>query len=208
MLFGGILLATVASTLYDYQFSDQGKKILRVFSLIRNGKSLFSTRKSDFEFLFGIRVFLTTWVFYAHILSVLSFLPSYNTIEMGKWGRGSHTIHLYPSVFSVDSFFALSGLLVAYQYLGSSEKQNIKLSHFYLFRFVRIFPVLFAVVLFHIGPFKYFGEGPFWPMVTKKIADDCARSWWTTLTFTSNWVVNDDVSSTIRLLLNKKCAPA
>nr|KAG5705741.1 hypothetical protein BaRGS_027400 [Batillaria attramentaria] len=66
---------------------------------------------------------------------------------------------------SVDTFFVLSGLLVAYLSLKEMKKRSGKMNWFlfYFHRFWRLTPAYMLLMMFYVCVFLYMGKGPFWP---------------------------------------------
>lgn len=58
----------------------------------------------------------------------------------------------------------------------------------YFHRYLRLTPLLFAVVLFSITLLRFFGSGPLWPMFTNMITNQCEKNWWSTLLYVQNYV--------------------
>lgn len=63
--------------------------------------------------------------------------------------------------------------------------------HFYLHRFLRLTPALFAIVLFNISVFKYLSDGPAWPNISTYVTESCYYTGWATLTFLTNYLPNE-----------------
>lgn len=57
----------------------------------------------------------------------------------------------------------------------------------YVHRYLRLTPLLIAVVLFSITLLRFFGSGPLWPMLTNTISNQCEKYWWSTLLYIQNY---------------------
>jgi len=91
------------------------------------------------------------------------------------------------SPFSVDSFFLLSGFLLAYLFLKEADKKNGKISwiYFYVHRLWRLTPAYMVVVFFYMLVFKYLGSGPFWE---DDHCDAARGTWWKYLLYINNFI--------------------
>ncbi|KAF8796912.1 Nose resistant to fluoxetine protein 6 like protein [Argiope bruennichi] len=90
--------------------------------------------------------------------------------------------------FSVDSFFLLSGFLVAYVFFKQADKTDGKIPwlYFYIHRYVRLTIVYFMIILIHTFILPYVGSGPLWP---DDAADKfCRKNWWWNLLYINNFV--------------------
>lgn len=89
---------------------------------------------------------------------------------------------------SVDTFLTISGLLLSYIYLRYTEIKDIKINiiSFYLLRLCRLIPPLLVTILICVSVLKYLSDGPMWPILTGKMALDCALTGWMNLIFINN----------------------
>ena len=89
--------------------------------------------------------------------------------------------------FSVDSFFFLSGFLVAYAMLPMmEEKKAFPWLKYYLHRYVRIIPSVAVFLLLHTYLHRYMGNGPAWSFMSAR-RDRCIKYGWSTLLFINNF---------------------
>jgi len=90
---------------------------------------------------------------------------------------------------SVDSFFYLSGFLVAY--LGMKElykKGKINMFLYYFHRIYRLTPPYFVALLVLWKLLPYFGQGPWWKLVDTYVSRTaCDSYWWTNLLYINNF---------------------
>ncbi|CAH0561133.1 unnamed protein product [Brassicogethes aeneus] len=184
------LLITI-STLYDLWSSEANKsfgcQILVAFSLYTNGKKLFSTKvhQETLGCLNGIRVISMFWIVLTH--TCIYFCQYFPMIT--KWNA---TIILGGSL-AVDTFFAVSGLLVVYLYMYTKEHDQINLFRFYLHRFLRLTPSLIMVIFLSACLFKTFATGPYWnDTVTSKFEKNCRNNWWYNLLYLQTYIKPED----------------
>ena len=105
------------------------------------------------------------------------------------WSRGSHT-----KQFGFDSFFLLSGTLIAYVALQKMANKKTKrhytiLTTQYIRRILHFTPV-YAIILFSYWLLTvHFGDGPLWRNtigVGSTLYKNCERNWWTNLFYINN----------------------
>jgi hypothetical protein len=164
------------------------KRILMCFSVFENGEKILNTDVSDGQLLsvHGVRFLSLTWVILGH-----SYIMSINIIgnkldvlkEMDSFAFQA----LLQSPFSVDSFFLLSGFLLAYLFLKEAVKKNGKINwiYFYVHRIWRLTPAYMVVVFFCLYVYKFMSAGPFWE------DDHCEanqHTWWMYLLYLSNFI--------------------
>ncbi|XP_033763400.1 nose resistant to fluoxetine protein 6-like [Pecten maximus] len=168
--------------------------ILVAFSVYTNGAKLLNTSApaGSLTALNGIRFLSMTWVILGHTYStgmryahnVSTFLPQ----MVDRWTFQA----IMNALVSVDTFFALSGLLVSYLFMREMEKAKGKMNWglFYFHRFWRLTPPYMLVLFVDVALLRYFGNGPFWPEGGFE-RDFCEDTWWTNLLYINNLVKTD-----------------
>ncbi|GFY45077.1 nose resistant to fluoxetine protein 6 [Trichonephila inaurata madagascariensis] len=87
--------------------------------------------------------------------------------------------------YSVDSFFLLSGFLVAYLFFQQSAKnKGIPWLYFYIHRFIRLTPVYMIVLAFYTSLSGYLGSGPVWTVPNTD--PNCHSNWWWNFLYINN----------------------
>ncbi|XP_025112800.1 nose resistant to fluoxetine protein 6-like [Pomacea canaliculata] len=170
-------------------------QILVSFSVYTNGSKLLSTTQShnNLACLHGIRFFSMTWVVLGHTfitpLGAASNFYSYYMEVQDRWSF----LAISNAVFSVDTFFVLSGLLVAFLSLKEMKRCAGRLNWaiFYLHRFWRLTPPYMLILLLYVCLGPYWGSGPMWPD-KQPDRDNCKMSWWTNLLYINNFVDLDN----------------
>ncbi|XP_053380237.1 nose resistant to fluoxetine protein 6-like [Mercenaria mercenaria] len=181
----------------DLKSRRQGKvtKLLLSFSVYSNAPKLLNTKQlaGTLSSVNGIRFISTSWVILCHtymmglpvIENVAVFLP-----KMLKRFTFQAVVNAF---VSVDTFFVLSGLLVAYLSLremrkvGGPRKFNWFL--FYFHRFWRLTPPYMLLFMLYVPTFKYWSDGPLW-LQQGLDKNDCKNSWWANLLYINN-IVNE-----------------
>ncbi|XP_067662821.1 nose resistant to fluoxetine protein 6-like [Haliotis asinina] len=173
-----------------------GIKLLLSFSAYTNGAKLLDTRQvpGSLTAVHGIRFLSMTWVVLGHafssLLSMGSNLAPFLQESISRW-----TFHgILNALVSVDTFFTLSGLLVAYLAMKELKKGQGKLNWamFYFHRFWRLTPVYMMMLMFYTCLFHYLGDGPIWPQ-TGVQKQQCRDNWWTNLLYINNLVNKDEM---------------
>ncbi|CAL1287085.1 unnamed protein product [Larinioides sclopetarius] len=164
------------------------KRILLCFSAVENGERILNANVSEGQLLsvHGIRFLSLTWVIIGHTY-VTSINIIGNRIDVLKELDSLPFQVLLQAPFSVDSFFMLSGFLLAYLFLKEADRKNGRISwlYFYVHRFWRLTPAYMVVVFFYIFVFKYMGSGPFWE---DNHCDAYHGSWWKYLLYINNFI--------------------
>lgn len=87
-----------------------------------------------------------------------------------------------------DAFIMLSGLLTTYSIIGRLQKnQSPRIVQEYFSRFLRIVPMLAALVLFCTFVLPELGSGPQWNLVVNRHAEICKENWWRNFLFIHNY---------------------
>jgi len=167
-------------------------RALHCFSVINNSRKLLATSSSsdNLSCVHGIRVISTTWVIMGHTYFMLLFQPliSYTTItkDLQKWQFQTIT----NATVSVDTFFMLSGMLVAYLLLRELDRSKGKLNvlNFYLHRYLRLTPVYAIILGFLATLVVYTGTGPRWSTVDTYA---CRVSWWKNLLYINGYFTDN-----------------
>ncbi|XP_078365902.1 O-acyltransferase like protein-like isoform X1 [Oculina patagonica] len=161
------------------------------FSLIQNTSRIMDTNvpPSAITSINGMRVLSMWWVILGHTFSIQLVTPISNLLLV------FNIIHRFTfqtvgnATFSVDSFFFLSGLLVAYLSLRHMEKKNgqLPLFSYYFHRFWRLTPAYMFCLLFSDKLTPFLGEGPMWYGIGMQSGTPCNKYWWTNLLYINNF---------------------
>ncbi|WKY08446.1 hypothetical protein Q1695_007737 [Nippostrongylus brasiliensis] len=172
------------------------RKYLLCFSLISNGEQIMHIPKSR-NMIVGtecIRVITLTWVVGFHMTHF--YAEADNVIEMGFDMKKRYFNAWMTAFFSVDSFFLLSGVMLAYSFLGKNSKKSIKSPYmwlmFYVHRYIRLSAPYFAFIAFYtvISPRLDVGGHEFDDNLND--ARNCPRVWWTNVLYINNLIAQSE----------------
>ncbi|XP_068082890.1 nose resistant to fluoxetine protein 6-like [Anabrus simplex] len=189
-LFTAILGVIICSTLYDvtHQETSSRSELYIVFSAYTNLKKLMNTSETsgkDLRCLHGIRFFSIAYVVLGHTYIFHGMIPLHNNTEVHEFLKSLNSTWVLTGVFSVDTFFLLSGLLLCYGFFNAmTEKKSINYKAFYIHRFMRLTPTLLAVLLIHASLVNKLNTGPIWNQI---FLEDCYDSWWKVLFYIKNY---------------------
>jgi len=191
-----VLIAFTACVGLTYHFYCHYKKVeaaerckyMMCFSPYENARKICydGENPAAIQALDGIRFISTLWVILGHTYLFLQ-TNIENTVVVGKTVvPGFLYLIMLNGTFSVDSFFCIGGILVAYltlkQVYKSSSMNFIPIM--YLKRYLRLTPLYAFLILFNIGLYKYFGDGPYWKRVVQGVEEDaCKDYWWSNLLY-------------------------
>ncbi|XP_066260576.1 nose resistant to fluoxetine protein 6-like [Euwallacea similis] len=198
-----VMLATTAYDLYFY-YADKGDRthiVVQAFSIFHNGKKLLKTSKNisgdQIQVIHGLRVISMMWIVVGHSFSFLIAYPSTDAdfTENFEWTWGS--LYLTTAHLAVDTFFFLSGFLMAYQYLKQKPQSfdgHIKRVPFMvLHRYLRLTPVVAATYFIVVSLSRHLGNGPLYFLKAAEERDKCLKYWWSFFTYLQNYVNYDDI---------------
>ncbi|KAL7744527.1 hypothetical protein ACLKA6_017049 [Drosophila palustris] len=203
VLIGILAGLVVLCTIYDYFFCVDQKRLpalVQIFSARVNSRSVFrivdsKSNPNVIDCLHGIRCMSLIWVIYGHDYIVSAASPNINVVDIISWYKTSFSMFIVHGLFSVDTFFFLSGLLVVMVSLRTMEKTKGKLNVplMYLHRFLRLTPVLALCILIYMKIFPILGSGPVFKLFNNVNAKSCQENWYWTLLYVQNYVVPSDV---------------
>ena len=162
------------------------------FSLFKTVPALLSTKQAPHVItsLNGLRVISMFWVILGH---THFWLYQDRTINVDNrlnirllFSRFSFQI-IEHSFFAVDSFFFLSGVLVAYLVLREMKKRNGRFPFvpFYVHRYLRLTPTLAFVLFFAWFLTDHITYGP--GLLSNPYSKACSSYWWTNLLYINNF---------------------
>ncbi|KAH8387903.1 hypothetical protein KR093_010286, partial [Drosophila rubida] len=196
----GILLLC---TLYDYFLCADQKQmpsIVRIFSARVNSRQLFhivdsKTNPNVIDCLHGMRCMSLVWVVYGHDCLMIALGPNINKVDFLPWYKSPFSMFIMHALFSVDTFFFLSGLLVASVGMRFVEKSKGKLNvpMMYLHRYLRLTPMVALAICVYLSILPILGTGPLFKNFNEYNVIDCEKNWFWTLLYVQNYVVPDNV---------------
>ncbi|EDX12113.1 GD19409 [Drosophila simulans] len=193
--------AVIISTFYDYFLCEDQNKlpaVLKVFSARANSRSLFRiTTKPNpnvIECLHGLRGMSLIWVCFGHDYIIAITSPNINLYDVYTWAKTPFKEVIQEGVFAVDSFFFISGLLVAMVALRSMEKAKGKLNIplMYLHRYLRLTPIVAVSILLYWKLLPHLGDGPLYGNWNFDSYDRCEGNWYWTLLYIQNYATDSE----------------
>ncbi|XP_055913297.1 nose resistant to fluoxetine protein 6-like [Eupeodes corollae] len=187
-------LLMILSSLYEFfmkYFKREPVPVLLAFSVLTNGRKMFAinTKRSPntIDCLTGIRVFSMVWVVYCHTYLISRAIPEINGLDKSEWFRSLISMPVVNGTVSVDSFFFISGLLVAWIGFRELDKTNGKLNiiMMYVHRYIRLTPVVASGLLFIFSLNEIIGTGPFRQSTIN--SEKCKGDWWGILLYMQNY---------------------
>ncbi|KAH8318663.1 hypothetical protein KR074_000740, partial [Drosophila pseudoananassae] len=172
--------------------------ILKVFSARANSRALFRvTTKPNpnvIQCLHGIRCMSLIWVCFGHdyIIGITS--PNINLYDVYEWAKTPFVNVINEGVFAVDTFFFISGLLVAMVPLRAMEKANGKLNIplMYLHRYLRLTPIVAVSILVYLKLLPRMADGPLYGNWNFDNYDNCNDNWYWTLLYIQNYAADKE----------------
>ena len=106
-------------------------------------------------------------------------------IEAYRWTMQA----VFNATVSVDTFFLMSGLLVAYLLLRELDrnKGRFNVALFYIHRYLRLTPVYAIILGFLATLIVYVSNGPNWRLILY-MREACRWNWWNHLLYVNNYV--------------------
>ncbi|CAO4381665.1 unnamed protein product [Caenorhabditis nigoni] len=199
-----IILIALASTLVDFLLDSYGKtekdknlalRIFLTFSFWTNAEIILSVKEQKQGFikcLDCIRFLSMLWVVSGHTMGGIGFpdvLLPVLSFNKHLWN------HLILNAFvSVDTFFLLSGIVVAYLFFKNPLKKEqitspITWTLFYVHRYLRLTPPLMIFIGFYIAYSEYI-QGPTAAAGLNSITyavNGCKKTWWRNLLYINNF---------------------
>lgn len=174
-------------------------QVLMSFSLYSNTKNLFfhrnasSGQREALDIFNGIRVMSMAWVVLGHVFAMrMKFSAILNLDVVIEWLREPKGLLIYGAFYSVDTFFWISGFLMAYLFLSEyNAKGKMNFKQIYFHRLYRIIPPYMYSFCATYAFARYLGNGPMY--YNGDFMDkDCDGVWWSNLLFINNFVPNGD----------------
>lgn len=176
------------------RFRSLGHDILLSFSLYKTVPAILSSNQpqSAITSINGMRVISMFWVILCHTYAFFQSEfknPIYVFID---WTGRFSAQPIINGYFSVDSFFFLSGLLVAYLTFREMERKHGKFPYlsFYIHRIARLTPVYMFVLFLYWYLAMYITNGPNLQVALGKNSvgyKNCEKYWWTNFLYINNF---------------------
>ncbi|KAH8272280.1 hypothetical protein KR044_006721, partial [Drosophila immigrans] len=202
VLIGVLLGLLLLCTLYDYFLcKDQARMpaVVKIFSARVNSRQLFhvvdsKTNPNVIDCLHGIRCMSLIWVVFGHEYVMTGMGPNINLVDIYSWLKSPFSMFIVHGLFSVDTFFFLSGLLVVMIAMRSVEKSKGKINVplMYLHRYLRLTPMVGLAICAYLSILPILGTGPIFKAFNNYNVKACQETWFWTLLYVQNYVVPDN----------------
>ncbi|KAK3607209.1 hypothetical protein CHS0354_031706 [Potamilus streckersoni] len=183
---------------HEERHADKGivVHILLAFSIYSNAVKILSTKQAagSLSAVNGIRCLSMFWVILGHTYAFgFRFASNMGSFFPKMLNRFTFQA-IDNATVSVDSFFLLSGLLLAFltfrELKTAGGIKEFRWGMFYFHRFWRLTPPYMLLMMVYVPTVKYWSDGPLWPKDGFEI-DYCKDSWWTNLLYINNFVNAD-----------------
>ncbi|XP_058811134.1 nose resistant to fluoxetine protein 6-like [Topomyia yanbarensis] len=202
VIFSIIAALVISSTTYELvqiQLKRDVVNLYSSFSLYSNLRSILhivpkpknvENKMNTIECAHGIRAISMIWIIVVHIHESISPVPvNNNPARMSYLSSFGSVVMFGMGYLAVDTFLALSGMLVAWNLLKELDKKGkINPLMLYLHRYIRITAPLAALILFVVSFAKYMGEGILWKTILDVSDETCSQYWWSALLHIQNYV--------------------
>ena len=175
---------------------------ITAFSLLKVLSQILSTKQppSAITSINGLRVMSMFWVILCHTHYWVVLNGAQNTLYVEDVLSRFTFQAIGNAFFSVDSFFFLSGLLVAYLSLREMKRKNGRFPFltYYLHRYLRLTPTYAFVLFFTWLLTMYLADGPVFNCSAWEesgLYQTCKKYWWTNLLYINNfypWKMEDE----------------
>ncbi|EDS32001.1 conserved hypothetical protein [Culex quinquefasciatus] len=194
-IYDGVLAKNSDHNHYRSLLESKSQNLLTAFSLRRNINRLTIKLDNDpiqksLRFLEFVRVLVMTTITIDHVIIGMSFTTIQNpefTEKIGSIPMVQAILTLMP--FQVDVFFAISGLLVAVQFVKVTNGKPFAGKMFWLGlvnRYLRSLPVYLVVLLHSVSVYDLLESPSAYRIVaTRRIM--CRAKWWINLLFINNY---------------------
>lgn len=154
--------------------------------------------KGDIPSPHGIRFFNTLMLIISHKCMELDFNPISNRTEMILFSKSPISVIVRASYLYTDSFIMLSGMLVAYSFVGRLQRgQNINVIKEIAARYFRVIPPMAGLILFGTFILPLLGNGPQWNMLITYQSQLCKQTWWRNFLMIHNWFGFENICMTV-----------
>ncbi|XP_015186719.1 PREDICTED: nose resistant to fluoxetine protein 6 isoform X2 [Polistes dominula] len=173
----------------------KGKKyiLLNSFSIYTNCKNLFNTDRPQgcIPCLDGLRFLSICWIIYGHTYYIEVMGINMDLTQVPKMHENWSKMLVLNGNMVTDTFFLLSGVLLAYTEVIKKEKSTewkFDVVGLYLHRYARLTPAYAMMIGFYATIYYKFGSGPHWDTWVGSNQNYCRDNWWTNLLYVNNYV--------------------
>ncbi|GIY54443.1 nose resistant to fluoxetine protein 6 [Caerostris darwini] len=168
-----------------------GVSCLLAFSFKSNASKIFTVGKGDgIRAIHGLKFLSMALIILGHTFSFATqYLYFLNPGSMQQAPKDFLSQFLANGTLAVDTFYLISGILVAFVTLKGLEKLNGKLPiiYFYFHRYFRLTPLFMAVVMFCAFLLQYVSTGPNWLHSIEMYDKWCRQNGWINALYLHNF---------------------
>lgn len=175
---------------------------LLCFSFVMNTRQIFKGKESadNVRIFHGIKVLGNLWIILAHVIYYATHITANNTVTYALSDTVAAQI-IVNAVFSVDTYFFLSGFLLSYVFLkGQSKDKKVppltmrikQYIEMFVKRYIRLTPAYFLVILFTIFYFTWHDQVSI-VFPKERVNVVCSKYWWSNLLYINNFYYWDDI---------------
>uniref|UniRef100_A0A182UXI0 Acyltransferase 3 domain-containing protein n=1 Tax=Anopheles merus TaxID=30066 RepID=A0A182UXI0_ANOME len=193
---------TIADGLRDYYRSGLERPatvLLVAFSLPRNWHLLTTARRKasstatkDLRFIQSVRFLVMYLVIAGHSMLFNCIFPLQNPQYVELNYRRVITMLIFNGITVVQTYFTVSGFLLAVHFVDFAEKQRRFRCWDYLqsivYRFLRLTPVYAFMLLLDATWLIRLQDGPIWKRVAETERTHCRTNWWANVLYVNNYV--------------------
>ncbi|XP_073954152.1 nose resistant to fluoxetine protein 6-like isoform X3 [Choristoneura fumiferana] len=197
-----LFLMTAAGSMWDSKISENrhiGARILICFSLKRNWQRLTQPsgegpepRMQRLKCFNGIKTITTMLVIFGHSPAFVIIITNNPEFLEMSYHNPMYSI-LYGGTLIVQTFFIISGFLLAYNILLVEEKTKVDwkmLPKGLVLRWLRLTPPYAAMLALICTWSRHIGNGPFWKSIVGLEIKDCRSDWYYHLLYVNNFIDN------------------
>ncbi|XP_059140168.1 nose resistant to fluoxetine protein 6-like [Physella acuta] len=166
-------------------------KVLIAFSVYTNGSKVLNTSQSpgSLTAIHGIRFLSMSWVILGHFFVFPAPQTANALTVVDEWFHRRSFDVITNAFLSVDTFFTISGLLVAYLMYQEIMKTGWRINWaiYYFHRFWRLTPPYMLSMLLVLGLQKFMGSGALWASTQPAQKTACENNWWTNILYINNF---------------------
>lgn len=191
----GLMMALSTSYhLYNLIYRDKDvPKILKSFSIHHNMCKLLKIPKgpNPINCINGIRTLSTVWVILLHAYQTsVTSVPTENPFDVIAWLGQFRSTWVLAATLSVDTFLYMTAFLLTWSVLKKFKRAGdfVKsVPMLYLNRYLRLTPLLAAVILLQVSLLNHVTDGPDWRLVDDSV-EHCLNNWWVNFLYVQNYV--------------------
>ncbi|XP_049877913.1 nose resistant to fluoxetine protein 6-like [Pectinophora gossypiella] len=167
--------------------------IIKAFCLKENTKSLLQMKKEGAEVLYGIRFLTIVFIVMDHQVGIFNAGPIINGLQVDQAALSVAGMFVLHDDLFVDTFFVLSGFLVANGFVRIKDKPLFNPILLVIKRYIRLAVAFAIMIFFYAAWYPYMGSGPVWNRSIVAESDPCKKNWWLSLLMVSNYVDSENM---------------